>query len=361
MLYKVLSGMDRTRFESSVVSMLEPDDHMLAPRIAALGVPVESLRLRPGTIDPRGLTRLISLLRHHQPTVLQSWMYHANILGSVAAPLARIPKLAWSIRCSDLDFPNASLSLRLLFKTHGLLSSSADTVIVNSRHGMLFHQHSGHNPRTWKLIPNGFDLDHFAPNAEQRTDGRSRLGIDPNDIAIGMVARYHPFKDHGTFIHAARLLREMHSNVVFVLVGRGLTLENRELVAQLEASQLLEHTRLIGEHPDPSQLLVCFDIATLCSTTEGFPNVLGEAMSCEVPCVATHVGDSAFIIGDTGHVVPVRDPAALAMGWQTLIAAGPSGRRTLGAAARARIRDLFSLSAVVAAYESTYTELAHSA
>lgn len=359
MLLKLLGGLDPERFASSVVSMTEPGP--LAQPIAKLGIPVHTLGLNRGVPNPLALPKLFQLTRQFRPDILQGWMYHADVLGYFAARAARIPKLVWNIRCSDLDFPTTSRSLRVVFATHGFLSRFTDATIVNSAAGMAFHRSHGHASQRWELIQNGFDAARFRPDAAQRARGRAELGLSDEEIAIGMVARFDRYKDHATFIAAARLMREREPKAVFILAGKGMTADNEQIAGPLRAAQLTERIRLLGEYADPSQLYPSLDIATLCSFTEGFPNAVGEAMSCELPCVATDVGDSALLLGDTGRVVPPGNPQAVANTWSEWIGLGPEGRQRIGAAARARIQERFSLQAIVAAYDRLYSELGASA
>jgi glycosyltransferase involved in cell wall biosynthesis len=355
MLAKLLGGTTLGRFTSTVVSMTEPGP--LAQTIRNSGVAVHTLGLTRGIPRPGALPKLLKLIYEFRPDVLQAWMYHADILGVLAARAARVPAVVWNIRCSDLDFPNMGLSLRAVFAVHGLLSRLTSATVVNSSAGMTFHQRNGHHPPRWEQIPNGFDLARFRADESLRLRGRAELGLSANDIAIGMVARFDQFKDHATFLAAAKLLRDREPRAVFVLAGKGMTAENRAITSQIEEARLGPAVRLLGEHGDPSRLLPSFDIATLCSHTEGFPNAVGEAMSSELPCVATDVGDSRLLIGDCGRLVPPRDANAVAQTWMDLIALGEAGRRQLGAAARARIEEHYSLPRIVAAYEALYTDL----
>jgi glycosyltransferase involved in cell wall biosynthesis len=355
MLAKLLGGTTKSRFPSTVVSMTQPGP--LAQTIRSSGIAVHSLGLTRGVPRPSALPALLKLIRDFRPAVLQTWMYHADILGVLAARAARVPVLAWNIRCSDLDVPNAGLSLRSVFAAHGFLSRFTSATIVNSSAGMSFHQRHGHHPPRWEQIPNGFDLDRFRADEGIRIRGRAELGLSADEIAIGMVARFDRFKDHTTFLAAAKVLADRQPKSVFVLAGKGMTTENGAIMRQIHDVGLGPRVRLLGEYSDPSRLFPCLDIATLCSHTEGFPNAVGEAMSCEVPCVATDVGDSALLIGDSGRLVPPRDPNAVAQSWMDLISLGEAGRRHLGAAARARIEECYSLPRIVSAYEALYTDL----
>jgi len=357
MLAKLVARINRERFSCAVVSMTEPGP--LGPRITASGTPVHSLNLSRGIPNPLAIPKLASVIRDFQPHILQTWMYHANLLGLIAARATQVKSVVWNIRSSDLDLQNVHRKLRFIIKAHAFFSRFADTVIVNSASGMHFHQAMGHHPRHWKLIQNGFDLDRFCPSSTLRASGRARLRVDDNSVVIGMVARHHPQKDHETFIAAAEILCRSQPNVVFALAGTGLVETNIDLSSRLKRANLMNNTRLLGEIADPSQLFPSLDINTLCSAYgEGFPNALGEAMSCEIPCVATDVGDSASLLGDTGLVIPTRAPQALADAWRKLITLGPEGRHELGASGRARIREHFSIKAIVTAYEDLYENIA---
>ena len=356
MLAKLLERTNRDRFTSTVVSMTNVN--ALADRIEAAGASMHRLGLSRGVPNPTAIPKLAAIIRKVQPDILQSWMYHANLLGLVAARVARVPCVAWNIRSSDLDLQNVHRRLRIVIKAHALLSRYTDTVIVNSESGLQFHEALGHRPPRWALIQNGFDLDRFTASAELRAQGRARLGVDADTIVIGMVARLHPQKDHETFIAAAQLLRRTHPAAVFVLAGTGLEAGNTAVVERLRGVNILEQTRLLGEVADTSSLFPCLDVTTLSSAYgEGFPNALGEAMSCEVPCAATDVGDSALLLADTGRVVAPRAPEALAASWRELIDMGREQRRRLGVAARARIQAKFSLAGIVGQYEALYADL----
>lgn len=356
MLYKLLAAMDTRAYPSTVVSLRGTD--VLTPRIQALGIEVTSLGMRGRVGDLAAVVQLASLLRRRRPTIVQTWMYHANVLGLAAARTQRGCKVAWNIRCSDLNFSQASFGLRSIFRAHAALSGFADAVVVNSASGMSFHRHAGHQSKRWELIQNGFDLDKFRPDAEVRREVRRELSISDDELVIGMLARYDVFKDHRTFIDAAALLGASHPHVRFVLAGRGVSQDNPEIQGQVERLGLRKRLLLLGEYAQPARLLAALDIGTLSSLTEGFPNALGEAMSAGLPCVATDVGDCAMLLAETGFTVPLRDPEALARRWRALIDAGPTERERLGMAARERIGTHFSMSRIARAYESLYSSIA---
>ena len=172
-----------------------------------------------------------------------------------------------------------------------------------------------------------------------RSAVRQELGLPVDATLIGFIARFHPQKDHRTFLQAATILSEQVPDSQFVLVGRGVTVDNEELRGLIAAHGPRHGVHLLGERADIPRLTAALDIAT-CSSAfgESFPSVVGEAMACGVPCVVTDVGDAARIVGDTGRVVLPKDAAALAAAWSELIELGPDGRRELGLRARAPCR-----------------------
>ena len=209
------------------------------------------------------------------------------------------------------------------------------------------------------VIPNGFDLEGFKPDSSARVSVRTELGIGPNHPVIGLVARFDPQKDHRSFIDAASILAARLPSAWFVLCGDDVTWDNQELARWIDDAGIRDRVYLLGRRDDIARLLNAFDVASLSSAYgEGFPNVVGEAMACGVPCVVTDVGDSAWIVGDTGRVVPIRDPKALADSWLALVEAGQQARQMLGARARARIIEQFDLEVIAGRYAKLYCELA---
>jgi glycosyltransferase involved in cell wall biosynthesis len=172
-----------------------------------------------------------------------------------------------------------------------------------------------------------------------------------------MIARYDPMKDHATFISAAKKLSASFPDVCFILVGRGVTEANSEIMQRIQRNGLESQTMLLGEREDIPHLLQAFDINTLCSKGEGFPNVIGEAMASGIPCVATDTGDAAHVMGNTGRVIPIGDSHALVRAWTDLLALPPEKRSDLGLAARKRVQENFSISQVTETYEKLYRGL----
>jgi glycosyltransferase involved in cell wall biosynthesis len=351
MLARLVTGIDRERHRSVVVSMTGPG--IVGPALASAGIELHTLDMRRGVADLPAIMGLTRVLRQVGPDILQTWLYHADLLGSLVQRLAPPCALFWNIRCTETLKTDIVRKLLIWFSTR------PDVVIVNSLAGQRFHEQLGYRPRRWAHIPNGCDTNAFQFDAEARVNLRRELGISDHALAIGLPARYHPMKDHANFLAAAAKLAVIRPEAVFVLIGSGVDSSNRPLSEMIEAYGILQHLRLLGARNDMARVYSALDIATLSSAFgEGFPNVLIEAMSCGVPCVATDCGDSAAILGPTGTVVPPRDPEALAEAWNELIAVGPEARRSLGGEARGRIVRCFELRAIVGRYEALYSEFA---
>ena len=215
------------------------------------------------------------------------------------------------------------------------------------------------------VIPNGFDLGQHRPDEDTRRRMRQALRIEDGTILVGLVARVHPQKDHRNFVRAAGMLSRRYPDVRFLLCGGAgcagagdTSPRNAELVRMIEQEGILGRVLLLGQRDDVPAVLNALDLGTLSSSYgEAFPLVIGEAMACGVPCVVTDVGDCGHLVGDTGRVVPPRDPAALARAWEELIELGTAGRSRLGRAARARVEEHFGLPHVIAEYAALYRRL----
>jgi glycosyltransferase involved in cell wall biosynthesis len=349
MLTRLVAHTDRARFRPVVVSMT--DSGSLGPVIERAGVECVALGLRRGIPDPIGLWRLDRVLRRAQPDILQTWLYHADMLGLIVRQLMPVRHLLWNLRCSDMRLPPLNAALRRVLAR---FSAVPDAVIVNSQAGKRFHERIGYRPRRWEYVPNGFDTEALTPDPQARRRLRCELGVAEDAVVIGLPARYHPMKDHTTFFAAARILALARPEARFLLVGAGTERSNPVHARSGIADRLLP----LGERGDMAAVYAALDIATLTSASgEGFPNVLGEAMACGVPCVATDIGDAAIVLGEAGLVVPPRDPEALAAAWERLIAAGPQARRELGLTARAHIVRDHALEAVVGRYQALYDDI----
>lgn len=343
MLWKLVAASDRGRFAHEVASMT--GDGAIADRIRAAGIPVHLLgeRRRPSFGLVSGLRALV---RRTRPQVLQGWMYHGNALASVVGLLTGVPTL-WNVRTAGVG-PHRVADLSRF------LSRQPTDVLTNSQRAIAYHESRGYRPRRWQVIPNGFDLDDFRPDPQARARVRAALGVADDTPLVGTAARFDPMKDYPNFVQAAAHARRRHPNARFALMGPDVDAGNAELADEIRRAGLGDAVHLLGARRDVAAVMSAFDVYVQASRYEGFPNTVGEAIACGLPCAVTDAGDSGAVVGDAGHVVPVGDPAALGDAIAALLALPAEERRALGGRARARAERHFGLPAVVARYEALY-------
>jgi glycosyltransferase involved in cell wall biosynthesis len=354
-LYRLLASMDRSTFENRVICLIPPGP--VGEKIASLGIPVTSLNMPPGRPTLAGFIQLISLLRKTKPDILQTWLYHADLLGLLAGKLAGVPSILWNIRSTDMDFSQYRKLSQVVVRSCALLSGFPSAVIANSQAGKNFHEKMGYRPREWVQIYNGINTNEFGPNPAARLKIRQELGLSEIDLLVGMVARYDPMKGYDNFLEAARIVLNVNSKICFVIAGDGALPSNAELWRKIVKHQLTDNIHLLGRRSDIPQLDAALDIYVSPSITEGFPNAVAETMACGIPCVATDVGDTAKIVGDSGLIVPARNPHLLADGMLKLLRLTDVQRKELGKLARLRIQSEFDLSRMTEQYEALYKRL----
>ena len=358
MLVRLLGVMDRKSFEQRVIALIGRGP--LSDQVEKLGVPLVHLNMRRGSASFGALLKLRNLIRGFRPDVVQTWLYHADLMGLVAARLAGRAKVVWNIRCSDMDLANYRRSTGMVLKVNAALSGRPAAVISNSRRALEVHRELGYLPRREEVIPNGFDVESLRPDEKAGAAVRGELDLPPGALVVGMAARFDPQKGHADFFAAAGEVARRIPEAYFVLAGLGVEPGNKEIEAMVATAGLEQGSRvkLLGYREDVHGLMNAFDV--LCCPSpygEGFPSVVGEAMACGVPCAVTDTGDSARVVGETGKVAPPGDTGALARAVIELLSLSETQRAELGRDARERVEDNFSLPAVAARYESLYKSL----
>lgn len=353
MLFKLLSRIDCGIHKARIVSLVGGGS--MLERMLSIGVAVDSLNMWRRIPSLVALWRLREIVSCYRPDLIQGWMYHGNLAASIAGWFCpnNVP-VVWNVRQSFYDLKYERLLTRWVIRVNAWLSVRADAIVYNSRASASQHEGFGFDASRTRIIPNGFDTEVFCPDEHARSSVRRELGVADDTVLIGLVGRYHPMKDHWNFLNAAALLGKEFSNVLFLLAGHEVDFDNPTLASIIQEQGLGGRVFLLGERKDMPRLQAALDIASCSSWSEGFANVIGEAMSCGVPCVVTDVGDLAWIIGDTGRVVAARDPVALSAAWTNILALGHNGRQALGRRARERVIEYFSLEAVVQQYEDLH-------
>jgi len=353
--YNLLSGGVAKRFENRVLSLR--NGGTFKEKIEALGVPVDTLAIDGNRPSLSALKAFFHIVREMKPDIFQGWMYHGNLFALLGRLFnAKHGKVVWNVRQSLYDLKFEKPLTRMVIRLNGVFSSSANVIIYNSKLSRMHHEKIGFSFRRAKVIANGIDVRRFSFSGSSRKAVRAELKISEDAIVIGRVARFHPMKDHDAFLKAACDLLARGCEVYFLLAGSGVRVEN-EFFERGIPREWRDRFRLLGEREDIPELMNAMDIFCLSSWTEAFPNVLGEAMACGVPCVTTDVGDTREIVGETGIVVPPRDPAALAEGMEKMVKMAPEERKALGEVARRRIVERFSLARMVRRYAEVYEEV----
>jgi len=356
MLRNVVLGLDRARFEAAVLSLTGKEQ--LGAELEAAGIAVTALAAKGGVLLPRHLLMAKRFAAAWRPDVIHAWMYHGNVLSYwlQASAVKPRPVLITSVR-GALNAPHVQKRmLRVVRRIDAGLSGRASAIIFNSRASAQQHVGIGYAGERVAIIPNGFDVERFSPNLQQREAVRKELTAG-DQILIGLVGRFNPLKGHREFLHAASLVAQQDPRCAFVLVGRGCDANNDEIRSWLTSLNLQDRTRLLGERRDIPAVLNALDVVVCPSISESFPNSIGEAMSCGKPCVVTDVGDCAYLVADTGGVVAPGDVASLARAVLNLVST-ESERRILGQRARERIANEFSLSKIVNEYGALYSRTA---
>jgi glycosyltransferase involved in cell wall biosynthesis len=349
-LYRLISA-SPPGLEHVVVSMMK--NAYFGSQLRTDGVEVHTLDKPRGRLTIYGVRKLHRLIADTRPDVVQTWMYHSDLVGGLVARWAGVKSVVWGIRNSNLDSFASSFSARAAAKACALLSSRVPAAIVCcSERAALAHQAIGYCADKFTVIPNGYDLSRFAPDAESGMRVRLKWGIQPGQILLGMVARRDAQKNHENLLLALAVLKGKGVMFRCALVGAGMDKGNFELVKKLDQLDLAERMILAGPSDDIPAVMNALDLHVLSSAYgEAFPNVVAEAMACGTPCVVTDVGDAALILGPTGWVVPPKNANALAQGVQLALAAlAAKGRDKLGGECRMRIVENFSLENMVAAY-----------
>jgi glycosyltransferase involved in cell wall biosynthesis len=356
MLFKLLATTDRDQFEPIVLTLREGGS--LGLSIRAQGIPVYSANIRNRLPSLFSFGRLVRLLRSIQPDLIHAWMYHSCLAALIANFLVNKSAITlWSIHDGTYSPALLKRLTRIIVKICAPLSRLVDQIVFVSHASQQLHLKLGYSLQRSCVIPNGVNTSEFVPSVSARNALRTELGLTNNAVLIGMLGRYDAAKDHLNFLRAASELLKNSPDTHFVIAGKRVSFQNQGLCRSIRELGLSSRVHLLGERYDMPRITASLDILSLSSVSESFPNVVAEAMSCKVPCVVTDVGDAALIVGDTGRVVPTKDPGALANAWQTLIDAGAKGRGALGTAARARVTENFELNSVTRRYEKLYTSL----
>ncbi|HJV38519.1 MAG TPA: glycosyltransferase [Geothrix sp.] len=359
-LCELVRGMDKSRFEVHVVVLYGPEahgeNHLWGE---AEGIPDTTWhclhKRRGGAGYLTALPRLLALLRRIQPDILHGYM-DANLPALLLGRLLRRP-VAWGIRRTSSDLSLLDGRSRWLLRISARLSRFTDLIIFNSEAGRAGHQAMGMRAPRVLVIPNGFDVTRFAPAPPSGLEQRRAWSVPAEEPLIGIVGRLEPVKDHPTFLRAAARIAADWPGARFVCVGSGPTGYSESLRRQAESLGLDDRVLWPGACTEMPAVYNALTVLALASTDEGFPNVLGEAMACGIPCVSTRAGDSERLVGDPEAVVDPGDDRALAAAISRLLGEPAASRAAKGMAQRARMCSEFSTEILVRRTEAALASL----
>lgn len=342
-----------------VITMLDED--AFGPKLRAAGVDVHALNMPRGRPTLAGLRHLVRLLRDIRPHAVQTWLYHADIMGSVAALLAGGIPTFWGIRFSTLDGVVTNRLAAVIVKLCAFSSRFLPKKVIScSDSSKTSHLDLGYGKNSIEVVYNGYDVDALNRAAKNGPALRNSLGLPEEKFLLGVAARWDPQKDHETLFEALALLKERGiNNIHTLLFGMETTPSNEALMARLQHHGLADHVSPLGVRDDAPALMAALDVHVLPSVSgEGFSNSVAESMAVGTPNIVTDAGDSAMIVADTGWSVPRQDPAALARAiaaakdeWRT---GDPFSARQQ--ASRQRIADNFSIKQMVSGFNDLWDQ-----
>ena len=300
---------------------------------------------------------LIRILRSIKPDIVQTWLVHADFIGSIASRLAGIKKIVWNVRYSKIEVGKAKLITVLMIEILVWFSYFfPKSIIIVSKNAKKFYEEKGYDKKKLKFIPNGYDLSIFKIRNKYKTNFRNKMGISKSVPIIGYVARYDPLKDHINLLESISLIKSKNANFFCVLIGNNIN-NNKILVKEIKRLNLDDCIKLLGPTKNISEVMNSLDIHIQSSRSEGFPNVIAEAMAHKTPCVATNVGDSSYIVGDTGWIVPPKSPIYLAKSIEIALKEINTKKWIKRCnRARARITEKFSMDKMINSYNKVWTD-----
>lgn len=355
MLKRLVEGLNgKDGMQHSVISLT--DLGPVGQQLLGNGTHVTSLGMKNALSIPSTFIKLRRELKKQKPDIVQTWMYHADFLGGLAAKSLGINSIIWGVRTTDVTLGRSKVTVALRDLCAWLSYSVPKVIVCASDAGRKVHEKVGYDSSKMCVIHNGFDLEKLKASPEQRKTLRYECGFIENHKVIGSVGRFNKVKNQQAFVEAAVLIAAAHENAMFMMVGRDNSWENQELVSWINQYNLQKRFVLLGEREDIPVCFSAMDFFCLHSKTEGFPNVLGEAMAMGLPCVATDVGDAKLLLADTGQVVSLT-VEELSYSFIHLLSLKDEQIRKIGAESKMHLHKNYTLKKTIASFLSIYNSL----
>jgi glycosyltransferase involved in cell wall biosynthesis len=338
----------------SVISLT--DLGVLGADMRRKGINIYSLDIDGALNVPRKIIKLIRFIKEIKPDVVQTWMYHADLIGGVAARLAGVTTIFWGIR--SVSIPQGAISFTYwLIRLCSICSRFIPLEIIccaNSARDA--HLKMGYDEKKITVIPNGYDFTDFRRTLHARIELRRELGFREDETVIGVVGRFDPQKDYRNFIASAFYLKKTTKDLKFLMIGKGNDGKNKVLLNWLDDFNLRGDFKLVGEQSNMPLYFSVMDIFCLSSKCEAFPNVVAEAMAMSLPCVVTNVGDAGAILSNYDYVVPAGNPIALAERLNAICSLDSETRISIGNRNAKIVKERYSIGKIAELYYSKYAQ-----
>lgn len=355
-LMRLVTHMSRSQFTNYVICLGKKGE--IGMFLERQSIEVFELGMGSMLSVPKKCAQLASLMKRLRPNVVQTWMYHSDLVGGLIAKISRKAPVVWNIR--NTDYTKIKKKTYFIAKLCAKLSSIVPEKIVTCSYASRdTHIALGYNIGRFEVIPNGFETEKFVADEYVKSEARSKYGIGKDKKVVGIVGRYDIQKDYGTFLKAFAIVERNIRNAIAVFIGDGLEAENTDLMKLIDDAGLKDSVLLLGRQSDIHKIYPVLDVLVSTSTGEGFSNVIGEAMLCEVICVVTNVGDSKLIVGDCGRVLEPRDFRGIANEIVSVLGMNEAERREVGKMARMHIKTNYSIMTATRKYEELYSLVLH--
>lgn len=350
MLCKLLKYSNSNEYINEVICLL--DKGIYGEKIEGMGIKVTILNLHKGNI----ISALLKARRVCKNSdIINSWLYHSDLVGFLISKVLLKKKLIWNVRHSNLDKSANKKTTLLIVKLNARLSRYVDCITYNSNKAKYVHTKIGYSGKRSIVLSNGFELNEFTPNSLSRTKLHKSLGINESEKVLITVGRWDPQKDYENLLESLGIVRQNGVNFKLVMVGTNLDWKNAELNQLIERYNLVNNVLLLGRQDNIPELLSAADIYVSSSLGESFSNSIGEAMACQLPCIVTDVGDSAIIVGDCGEIVPSQCSEELSNALIYYIKMDNNDLQIIGKKARKRVVENYDIINIAKLFESNYT------
>ena len=352
-LFKICTLTNNQLLQHHVISLT--DFGFYGNKLKLHNIKVYSLGFKKSLFDIFKFFKLMHLIYKISPNIVQTWMYHSDIIGSIATKIISRAPIIWNVRHGKYD---NKLSSRIIIFVCSFFSKIFPKAIISCAQSAInIHKHYGYDKSKFVLIENGFDLDYFSK--KNNLIYKKNLGIPINSFVVSYPARFHPQKNHEMFLSAAENILNTIPNVFFILCGRDIGSNNQLLTKLISKYKLRKRVLLLGEVSNIKSIYNISDLTCLTSSEgEAFPNIVAESMACEVLCISTPVGDAPIIINDDKYLIDFNDADGLANSIINFLKLTNTEKIKIGKKCRSNILRRYQIDKIINKYNSLYKQYA---